>query len=67
MSEIVIDNLSPDERLALIGELWDSLDDSEIPLTAAQREELDRRLEAMDADASNNLSWEQVKAAARRR
>ena len=36
--------LTPPERLALISQLWDSLEDEQLPLTAAQRTELDRRL-----------------------
>ncbi len=48
--EIDINKLSPDERLDLIEELWDSLsaDPSKIPLTDAQAKELDRRLDEMD-------------------
>jgi putative addiction module component (TIGR02574 family) len=33
----VIARLSPGERLALIGQLWDSLDDADIPLPAPQK------------------------------
>jgi putative addiction module component (TIGR02574 family) len=36
--------LSPEERLALIGQLWDSLADTEIPLPQAQQSELPRRV-----------------------
>ena len=32
--------LSPEERLALIGQLWDSLRDDDIPLPEAQQAEL---------------------------
>ena len=32
-----IGRLSADERLALIAALWDSLDDHQLPLTAAQQ------------------------------
>ena len=32
--------LSPEERLALIGQLWDSLRDTEVPLPEAQQAEL---------------------------
>jgi putative addiction module component (TIGR02574 family) len=37
-------HLSPPERIALIAQLWDSLDHGQLPLTAAQQEELGRRL-----------------------
>jgi putative addiction module component (TIGR02574 family) len=36
--------LTPPERLALISQLWDSLEDNHLPLTVAQRAELDNRL-----------------------
>jgi putative addiction module component (TIGR02574 family) len=42
--------LTPPERLTLISQLWDSLEDSHLPLTAAQRRELDRRLATHDED-----------------
>jgi hypothetical protein len=35
-----IGRLSPQERLALIELLWDSLDDSDLPVPPAQRAEL---------------------------
>jgi putative addiction module component (TIGR02574 family) len=42
-----IGDLSPEERLRQIEELWDSLEENPgtVPLTNAQREELDRRLD----------------------
>ena len=45
-----IDDLSPEERLRLIEELWDSLNEKpeSVPLTNAQREELDRRLDDLE-------------------
>ena len=47
MGTIDITNLSAEERLRLLEELWDSLSATPeaIPLTNAQREELDRRLD----------------------
>jgi putative addiction module component (TIGR02574 family) len=58
----VIDDLSPAEKLSLIEELWDSLDDSQVPVTAAQRAEIDQRLATADADAKRGATWEQLKA-----
>ncbi|HEX4610650.1 MAG TPA: addiction module protein [Urbifossiella sp.] len=57
-------SLSPADRLALLGELWDSLtpDPTNIPLTDAQKADLDRRLAALDADPSAGSPWEEVKA-----
>ena len=67
--EIDINKLSPEERLDLIEELWDSLstDPSKIPLTEAQSNELDRRLAEMDQDDSLGIPWETVLARIRER
>ena len=48
--DIDINKLSPEERLDLIEELWDSLsaDPAKIPLTDAQAKELDHRVSEMD-------------------
>ena len=62
-----IDRLSPEERLALIGELWDSLDDSEIPLTPAQTAELERRLASFESERDKGVSWEALKRELRQR
>ena len=61
-ANIDIKELSRDERLELIEELWDSLapTQDELSLTDAQRNELDRRLDEMDADSSLGIPWEQV-------
>ena len=66
--EIDIDKLSPEERLDLIEELWDSLsaDAAKIPLTDAQARELDRRVAEMDEDNSLGIPWETVLAQIRR-
>jgi putative addiction module component (TIGR02574 family) len=67
--EIDINKLSPEERLDLIEELWDSLstDPSKIPLTEAQANELDRRINEMDQDDSLGIPWETVLARIRER
>ncbi len=54
--------LTPPERLALISQLWDSLEDHQLPLTAAQREELDRRLASLDQDSREGITWAALKA-----
>jgi putative addiction module component (TIGR02574 family) len=65
MSAIPIENLTAAERLALISKLWDSLDPSDVPVTPAQREELDRRLQ--NADTEIGKTWEQLGPIRRRR
>jgi putative addiction module component (TIGR02574 family) len=55
--------LTPAERIDLIEEIWDSLDDSETeaPLTATQKKELERRFAAADRGEITYSSWEDVK------
>lgn len=53
--------LTPPERLALISQLWDSLDDDQLPLTAAQQAELDRRLDSLDQDRREGITWAALK------
>lgn len=57
-----IGDLSPEERLRLIEELWDSLNDKPhtVPLTNAQREELDRRLDDLERSRPEGIPWDQV-------
>ena len=54
--------LSVEEKLALVEELWDSLaaTPSAVPFTAAQRAELDRRLDALDREGPVGIPWEEV-------
>jgi putative addiction module component (TIGR02574 family) len=67
--EIDINKLTPEERLDLIEELWDSLstDMTKIPLTGPQARELDRRVAEMDQDDSLGIPWETVLAQIRER
>lgn len=59
-----IDRLPIEERLALVEEIWDSIaaDSAVVPLTEAQRAELQKRIEDDDAHPDDLTSWEQVKA-----
>lgn len=57
-----ITRLSPDERLTLIAQLWDSLEEDQVPLTTAQQAELERRLATLDHDRAQSVSWETLKA-----
>jgi putative addiction module component (TIGR02574 family) len=59
--------LSPEERLALIGQLWDSLRDDDIPLPEGQQAELARRLSSLDQDRTQAVTWEQLRAELARR
>lgn len=62
---IDIEQLSRDERLDLIEDLWESLSDDErssMPLSREHEEELDRRLEALDRDGPIGISPEELRA-----
>ena len=55
--------LTVEQRLELIGELWDSIPDSleALPVPQWHQEELDRRLAAADANPDAAIPWEEVK------
>ncbi len=54
--------MTPPERLALIAQLWDSLEHDQFPLTPAQHAELERRLDSLDEDRRSAVSWAELKA-----
>jgi putative addiction module component (TIGR02574 family) len=60
---IDIEKLAPEERLQLIDELWESLRarPEAVRLTQAQRDELDRRLDALDRGEGEATPWDEVK------
>lgn len=60
MGTINIATLSPDERLELLEQLWDSLSAEAIPMTDAQTEELDRRLDDLDREGPIGIPWNEV-------
>jgi putative addiction module component (TIGR02574 family) len=64
MKTLGIDQLSVAQRLLLVEEIWDSIDEeaSELSLTDVQREDLQRRLAAYEANPKLGSSWEEVKA-----
>jgi putative addiction module component (TIGR02574 family) len=57
-----LERLTPPERLTLISQLWDSLEEGHLPLSAAQRTELDRRLATLDQGRREGISWATLKA-----
>jgi putative addiction module component (TIGR02574 family) len=54
--------LTPPERLALIAQLWDSLEHHELPLTEPQKAELEHRLASLDHDRRSGVTWATLKA-----
>ena len=69
LKSLGIDRLGVEERLALVEELWDSIaaDSAVVPLTEAQRAELDRRIAEHEASSGDVVPWEQVKASTTQR
>ncbi|MEO8133281.1 MAG: addiction module protein [Betaproteobacteria bacterium] len=59
---IDISTLSREEQLQLLEKLWDSLSSTPgaMPLTDAQREELDRRLDELDREGPTGIPAEDV-------
>jgi putative addiction module component (TIGR02574 family) len=53
-----LESLTAQERIALIGRLWDSLDPAAAaPLSSALAAELDRREAEADADPDAGIPW----------
>lgn len=63
MGILDISRLSTDERLDLIGELWDSLHPDAVGLSSAQLIELDKRLVRFDTEKQTALPWGDVEVA----
>jgi putative addiction module component (TIGR02574 family) len=59
-----IDRWSVAERIAVIQEIWDSIAEEveKAPLTEAQRQAVDRRLAAHEANPEAAIPWNQVEA-----
>ena len=64
LKSLGIDRLPIEERLALVEDIWDSIaaDTTALPLTDAQRSELDRRLAEHEISPDEVISWEEVRA-----
>lgn len=58
--------LSVDERVELVEAIWNSIADQQavLPITEAQKSELDRRLADHQANPGDVIPWTEVKAEA---
>ena len=67
--DLDIASLTPEERLSLLEDLWDSLATvpEVLPLTPAERVELDRRLDDLDAEGPVGIPWDEVLSRIRNR
>ena len=59
--------LPSDEKLEIIGDLWDSIPESEIPVSEETLEELARRADELERHPERGISWEQVRSELRKR
>ena len=55
-----VKRLSPEERIELAEELWDSLTEEEIALTPEQLQELERRRDRLERDGPRGRPWRDV-------
>jgi putative addiction module component (TIGR02574 family) len=64
MKAFGLDKPSADERLSLLEEIWDSLVETPeaVPITDAQKADLQRRLDAYQGNPKAGSPWEEVKA-----
>ena len=62
MDAIDIARFSPEQRLELLEQIWDSLaaTPDAVPVTLSQREELSRRLDELDHDGPVGIPWDEV-------
>lgn len=58
-----LEKLSARERLQLVQDLWDIIaaEPESVPVTDAQKEELNRRLESHQTDEEEGISWSKLK------
>ncbi|MEO8017415.1 MAG: addiction module protein [Pseudomonadota bacterium] len=61
MKKLGIDRLGPEERLSLLEEIWESLDEDALPLTDAQRAEIQTRMAEHKANPDDVIPWDEVK------
>ena len=54
-------DLSIAERISIIEKIWDSIDPSGSPLSAAHEQELDRRITRYEKGGTTFFSWNAVK------
>jgi putative addiction module component (TIGR02574 family) len=62
MTQHDINDLNAKERLALIGRLWDSLIDVDLPLPETQRAELEERVASFEEDRFGGVTWDNLKS-----
>lgn len=61
ISEREVKQLTIDERVELIGMIWDTIPDSDLPTPEWHRKELERRLDTIASRPDAATPWEQVR------
>jgi putative addiction module component (TIGR02574 family) len=64
LKSLGIDQLSIAQRILLVEEIWDSIaaEAESLPLTEPQKQDLQRRVAAYEANPKAGSNWEEVKA-----
>lgn len=59
---IDIERLTRDEQFELLDRLWEALgrDPGALPLSEAQRQDLDHRLDDLELEGPSGLSWDEA-------
>ena len=61
LDKLNIRDLSIEERIQLVGEIWDSIAEEETPvLTEQEKEVLDERMRTFDTVSERGMSWEEI-------
>lgn len=64
MSNVAVDvsRMTREEQMDLLDQLWEEVgrDPQALPLTAEQRDELDRRLDSLEAEGLIGVPWDEV-------
>jgi putative addiction module component (TIGR02574 family) len=61
MKKLGIDRLNTEQRLSLLEEIWESLDEPSVPLSDAQRAELENRIADHEANPEEVVPLDDVR------
>jgi putative addiction module component (TIGR02574 family) len=69
MKDLGIDQMSPEQRIALALAIWESLEEAwpQTKLTATQHVELAERNAELDAKPGMAMTWEQIRSSVERK
>ena len=66
LTELHLDELSADDRMVLVGELWNSIEQERgtLPISDELQAELARRVEDANRHPEESIPWDEIKSAA---